>query len=197
MRDSSSRIIKQIWNRNSLVSVRRERSSSSSLNVDVDLLDDRTRNVFMSLEIFKGEALLSKEIPSVGNSRLRLPSRANLSLDEHQSGSFFSSFHLQSTLELLASFASSSLNTNLSRLISLILLNSEGHAIPLLTNVDHLCKIIIPRDPSLIVPQMSLVNFTGERRFHFHSFDFNLSYVFIHRLDRGPILNSSQPKIDR
>jgi hypothetical protein len=101
----------------------------------------------MSLEKFKGESRRGKEIPSVGNSRLRLPSRANLSLDEHQSGSFlvrcFSSFDLQSTLELLAS------------------LNGEEHAIPLLTNVDHSFEIIIP--------PMSLVNVTGERGFHFHS----------------------------
>ena len=131
----------------------------------------------------------------------------------HSSSLFipFLTFDLQSTLEPLPSVGSSVLSTNLSRLISFTWLDHRGNAIPLLTDVDHPFEIVIPRDPSLIIPPMSLVNVIGQRGFHFYSLDLtpfssihfdihplniNLSYVFIYRFDRAPILNSSQPQID-
>ena len=127
--------------------------------------------------------------------------------------SYFSLSFLQSALEPLASFGSS-LNTNLSRSISLTWLDNEGNDIPLLTDVDHPFEIVIPRDPLLIIPPMSLYNVTGQQGFHFHSIDLsqtsssvsmhweihplniNLSYAFIYRFDRAPSLNSSRPQID-
>ena len=129
MLENFPKIIKQIWNRNSLVSVRKRSFSAYPLIVDLDLMDDQSRNlfyqeqvssrvskqmndvvslltralnihlnveqeftlsspnVFMSLETLTVKSLLGKEIQSVGNARLRLPSRGNLSLGDHQSGS--------------------------------------------------------------------------------------------------------------
>ena len=147
----------------------------------------------------------------MGNARLRLPSQGNLSFDVIE----YLSFDLQPMLEPLASFASSSsLNTNLSRSVSLAWLNDEENTIPLLTDVDHPTEIVIPREPSLISPPMSLVNVTGERGLHFHSIDLNpllpnvsihweihplnisLSYAFIYRFDRASIFDTSQLQID-
>ena len=217
----SSRLSKQM---NDVVNLL-TRALNIHLNVEQEFTLN-TSNVVMSLATLKGESLRGKEIQSVGNARLRLPSQGNLSLDEHQSGSlrvrsfcfliFLLSFLLfQSTLEPLASFGtSSSLNTNLSRTISFTWMNEEENEIPLRTDLDHPFEIVIPRDPSLIIPSMSLVNVTGERGFHFHSIglnqlspsvsihwefhplNINLSYAFIYRFDQAPTLNTSRPQID-
>ena len=60
-----------------------------ALNIHLNLEQQftlNTSNVFVSLEKLKGESLLGREIPSVDNARFRLPSRGNLSVDQHQSG---------------------------------------------------------------------------------------------------------------
>jgi hypothetical protein len=84
------------------------------LNVHLNVGQNFTLNsssVFMSMETLATESLFNKEIQSVGNARLRLPSQLNLSLDPHlrhslrvRSSSFFLS---------LVSFSSSSQHWNL------------------------------------------------------------------------------------
>ena len=111
---------------------------------------------------------------------------------------------------------------NLSRSISLSLVDKEGNETPLRTSVDQPVEIIIPRDPSFRLPPMSLQNVTrmtndslDHRLFNLHSIDFNqttspsfalhfevhplsanLSYLMIYRFDRSPVLNSSLSLID-
>ena len=61
-----------------------------ALNIHLNVEQQFTMNtpsIFMSMETVKVGSLLGKEIPSVGNARLRLPSIWNLSLDPHQTGS--------------------------------------------------------------------------------------------------------------
>jgi hypothetical protein len=99
----SSRVSKQMTSVLNLLT----RSLNIHLNVEQQFTLN-TSNVFMSLETLKGESLRGKEIQSVGNARLRLPSSGNLSLDdEHQSGSLrvrsSSSFYLSTSLSLSSS----------------------------------------------------------------------------------------------
>ena len=90
-------------------------------------------------------------------------------------------------------------------------MDQEDNEIPLQTDLDHPFEIIIPRDPSLIIPPMSRENVTDYQGFSFHSVDLtptssihlemhplniNLSFTFIYRFDRAPVLNASRPEID-
>ena len=63
-----------------------------------------TSNVFMTLEALKDESLLGKEIQSVGNARLRLPSSGNLSLNETPIGFHSSSFLSSSSFPTISLF---------------------------------------------------------------------------------------------
>jgi hypothetical protein len=121
----------------------------------------------------------------------------------------------------LASFgnANSQSNTNLSRLISLSLFDHLGNEIPIQTTLENPIKLIIPRDPNLIIPSMSLQNATASNaaphnqlfnlhfidisnslpisvHFEMHPLNINLGYLFIYKFDSSPILNSSVNQID-
>ncbi len=121
----------------------------------------------------------------------------------------------------LASFgnANSQSNTNLSRSISLSLFDQHGNEIPIQTTFDHPIELIIPRDPNLVIPSMTLQNVTASNaaphnqlfnlnfidisnslpisvHFEIHPLNINLGYLFIYKFDSSPILNSSVNKID-
>ena len=109
---------------------------------------------------------------------------------------------------------------NLSRSISLSLVDEDGNEVSVRTNVDQPVEMIIPRDPSFRLPPMSLQNVTSltndsldRRLFNLHSIDFtktssfalhlevhpltaNLSYLMIYRFDAAPVLNTSLSQID-
>ena len=212
-KELSSRLLKQMKEVSSLLT----RSLNIHLNVEQQFTVN-TSSVFMSLETLKIQSLLRKEIPSVGNAWLRLPSTWNLSLQEYPTGSlrvrsflFMQvDFSLQSALEPLASFGSS-LSTHLSRSISLTWMDQQGNELSLRTDLDHPFEIIIPRDPLLIIPPMSLQNVTDHQGFYFHSAhlspmssihvemhpsNINLSFAFIYRFDRIPVWNTSLTQID-
>ena len=110
-------------------------------------------------------------------------------------------------------------NTNLSRSISLSLFDQYGNEIPMRTNASQPIELIIPRDPNLVLPSMTLQNVTGLTttphsqlfNLHFvnitstlpvsvhleiHPLNINLSYLFIYRFDRSPILNSTTNQTD-
>jgi hypothetical protein len=115
-------------------------------------------------------------------------------------------------------------NTNLSRSVSLTILDRNGNEIPLETDVDHLIELIIPRDPNLIIPSMTLQNVTSMNNtphyqlfnlhfvqirqstwdnnrnisltFEMNPLDTNLAYLLIYRFDNSPQLNSSINQID-
>ena len=124
-------------------------------------------------------------------------------------------------MEPLASFGNSksSSNTNVSRSISLSILDQNGNEISVQTDPDHPIEIIIPRDPNLIIPSMNLQNVTSmnatphNQLFHLHYLNLttslpvsvhveiqplntSLGYLFIYRLDQIPLLNSSINLID-
>jgi hypothetical protein len=112
----------------------------------------------------------------------------------------------------LASFGQS--NTNLSRSISLNLLDQDENDLLLHTTVG----LLIPRDPTSIIPQTFLQNVTHSSSPHHQLFNLphvdlsgmsdvsvhlelrplsiDLSYLLIYRFDRSPVLNTSLQQID-
>lgn len=128
----------------------------------------------------------------------------------------------QSTIEPLASFVDSKVSsptTNLSRSISLSLLDKEGQALSLSTSTDQPFEFIIPRDPQLTIPPMYLQNVTNSSSAHqlifnlhyvnisdqggkaavnleLESMNTSLSYLLIYRFDQSPMWNSSVREID-
>jgi hypothetical protein len=115
-------------------------------------------------------------------------------------------------------------NTNLSTSLSLTILDQNGNEIPLSTTIDQQIELIIPRDPNLAVPSMSLQNVTSmnfivhHQLFNLHfvqisqtkwnhnrtlafiiemyPLDINLGYLLIYRFDNTPQLNSSINQTD-
>ncbi len=66
-------------------------------------------------------------------------------------------------------------NTNLSRSISFSILDQNGNEVLIETNSSNPIELIIPRDPSLIIPSMILQNVTSTPHYQL----FNLHYVNI------------------
>jgi len=110
-------------------------------------------------------------------------------------------------------------NTNLSTSISLTILDRNGNEISFATTVDQPIELIIPRDPNLIIPAMTLQNVTSmnvtpnNQIFNLHFIKIpqtrtvslifemqplnkNLGYLLIYRFDNSPQLNSSINQID-
>jgi hypothetical protein len=121
-------------------------------------------------------------------------------------------------MERLAPYENNS-NTDLSRLISLSILDRNGTEIPIQTTKDDPIKIIIPLDPTLMIPSMIVQNVASmnstphNQLFHYHyinittilpisihieihPFDTNLSYLLIYKFDQLPQLNSSLNQTD-
>lgn len=121
----------------------------------------------------------------------------------------------------LASFGNSSesAHTNLSRSISLTLLDEEQAEIDVQTNGDDPIELVIPRDPHLIFPDLSFQNVTSTNErssaqlfqwlfinitsplsisihWQIRSLDTTVAYLFIYKFDRAPLLNTSIELID-
>ena len=100
-----------------------------------------------------------------------------------------------------------SIHTDLSRSLSISILDQNGNAVSIATNYSHLIEMIIPRDPNMIIPPMILQNVTSLNQsfhmklinlkqiqsnenvtisvhFQIHPSEKNLSYLFIHQFDR-------------
>jgi hypothetical protein len=113
----------------------------------------------------------------------------------------------------LASFGNSRSNTNVSRSISLSILDQNEIEIPFVTDVENPIEIIIPRDPNLIIAQMILQNvilhnqsfymkfidikqiqpnenLTISIHFEIHPLNNSLSYLFIYQFDQISQLKS-------
>ena len=119
-------------------------------------------------------------------------------------------------IQPLASFGNcrSESNTNLSRSISLSLFDENGNEISIETNKTNPIELFIPRDPNLIIPPMIKQNLTQHHHlFNLHYVNIssslsisvhievepemkNISYLFIYKFDRSPLLNSSINEID-
>ena len=115
--------------------------------------------------------------------------------------------------------ARSSANTNLSTSLSLSVLDTNGHEIPIHTDPAHPIELIIPRDPNAIVPPMIVQNVTRADasphrqlfNLHFSNItsalpvsvhfemrpcNITLGYLFIYRFDTAPQLNNSIQLLD-
>ncbi|UJR09103.1 hypothetical protein I4U23_013350 [Adineta vaga] len=184
------------------------------LNVGQNLLIN-TSQTFMSLETISIESLSNKTIKQVGSASFYLPSQFTLNTTDHHS-----SVSLRSKMDPLAVNGNFS-NTNLSRSVALTFVDNNGNEIPFSTNRSTPIKVIIPRDPSIIISSMYLQNVTTSMNkttsnhvlFHLHyinitsslsisvhleirSLNESLGYLFIYKFDQTPQLNSSIKSID-
>ena len=105
--------------------------------------------------------------------------------------------------------------TNFSRSVSFSIVDENGNNIRIKTDLLNPIKIIIPRDPNLIIPKMFLQNVTQKNilfnyhkidlqelnfssyliHFEFNSLDKNLSYLLIYQFDSLPELTNSVSNI--
>ncbi|CAM4981739.1 unnamed protein product, partial [Rotaria socialis] len=191
---------------------------SSALNIHLNLgqnLTVNTSSIFMSMETISVGSLSNKSIEQIGDARIQMPS--NLQFNSTDS----SSLSIQSIMQPLASYGNSQsdLKTNLSRSMSLSILDQDKNEISIQTDFDNPIEIIIIRDPNFILPSMTLQNVTSydsnphnqlfdlyfinitsnlsiSIHFEIHPLNTNLSYLFIYKFDNPPLLNSSIDQID-
>ena len=99
------------------------------------------------------------------------------------------------------------------------ILDRNGDELSIQTNLTHPIQLIIPRDPNLIIPSMTLQNVTAfnstphhqlfnlhfvsilsplpiSLHFDIHPLNISVGYLFIFKFDSSPILNSSVNQID-
>ncbi|CAF4145951.1 unnamed protein product, partial [Adineta steineri] len=192
---------------------------TSTLNIHINIgqnLTINTPSTFMSLESISIESLSNKQIPQVGNARVNIPKHFNSNINDN------SAVMLRSIMEPLAVYGSSksqSANTNVSTSISLSVVDRNGYEVTIKTNETYPIEIIIPHDPSLIIPSMIIENVTSiNSTFHnqlfsyhymnitntlpisahieIHPLETNISYLFIYKFDQIPQLNTSINQID-
>ncbi|UJR18699.1 hypothetical protein I4U23_005606 [Adineta vaga] len=192
---------------------------TSALNIHLNIGQNiivETSQVLMSLETKYSQSLSNQFTKQIGNGQIQLPENFNssyLTNNEHIS--------IRSMMDTLASFGNSksTLNTNLSRSISFSIFDYNQNEIPIRTMMNQSIEIIIPRDPNLIIPSMTLQNVTSmdstPHHLIFHYQYLNLSsslpisvhweiqplntsigYLFIYKFDQIPQLNSSYNQID-
>jgi GPCR proteolysis site, GPS, motif len=112
-------------------------------------------------------------------------------------------------------------NTNVSRSVSVSILDFDGNEVAIRADPSHPIEIIIPRDQNLLLPPMILQNVTALSllphaqifNLHFvnlstlssssfsihlqlHPLTSNLSYLLVYKFDQPPRLNSSISDID-
>jgi hypothetical protein len=107
----------------------------------------------------------------------------------------------------------SQLNLNLSRSLSLSILDESNHELPIQTTVDRPIEFMIPRDPNLFIPPMipqdvtstndiehnqlfylKFINITSilpvSVHFEIRPLNISLAYLFIYKFDQAPVLNT-------
>jgi hypothetical protein len=124
-------------------------------------------------------------------------------------------------MQPLAAFGNSTSQptVNVSRSISLSILDQYGNEVSIQTNLSHPIEIIIPRDPNVIISEMILQNVTSMNstphnqlfnlqylnitsvlsiavHFEMRPLNPSLAYLFIYKFDQAPLLNSSVNLID-
>lgn len=190
---------------------------TSALNIHLNLgqyLTINTSSIFLSLTTLSIQSIRNRTIEAIGNAQIHLPSIVNVTNNQ-------SIFSIQTIMQPLASADQSQSNTNLSTSISLSLFDQNGNELSIPTTSDLPYRLIIPNDPNIIQPSMTLQNVTGlystphHLLFNLHYIDilqsnhltrsvhiemkvFNESvgYLFVYRFDSSPHLNSSINQID-
>ncbi|CAF0823152.1 unnamed protein product [Adineta steineri] len=192
---------------------------TSTLNIHINIgqnLTINTPSAFMSLETISIESLSNRQIQQVGNAQINIPKHFNSNINDN------SAVMLRSRMEPLAAYGSSksqSANTNVSTSISLSVVDRNGNEVTIKTDETNPIEIIIPHDPSLIIPSMIIQNVTSiNSTFHNQLFSYhymnitnilpisvhieinpletNISYLFIYKFDQIPQLNTSINQID-
>ena len=115
-------------------------------------------------------------------------------------------------------------DTNLSRSVSLTVFDRNGNEVSLQTNVHERIELIIPRDPTMVIPSMTRQNVSSNKTLpHYQLFNLHfiqlpqsksnnnrsvslsfemkpwntsLAYLLIYRFDNSPLLNSSINQLD-
>ncbi|CAF4248868.1 unnamed protein product, partial [Adineta steineri] len=171
-----------------------------------------TSQSFVSLETISIASLKDRLVKQVENAQFSIPSDFVLNTTSN------SSISLRSRVDPLASFGNFQ-NTNLSRSISLSIIDQNGNEVSFQAHQNNPIKLIIPRDPNVLIPSMYLQNVTTTNptinnllfnyhyinitsslpisvHFEIHSLNTNLAYLFIYKFDQTPQLNSSINLID-
>ncbi|CAF4809049.1 unnamed protein product [Rotaria socialis] len=173
-----------------------------------------TASVFTSLEKTLVSSLSNKRISPLGSAQIHIPLSSNLTQSDTVS--------VWSMIQPLAvaSVTPGQVNTSLSTMISLSILDSHGKEISIHTDNEQPIEFFIPRDPNLIIPSMALYNVTlihdAKHQFYFHLINItqsnvnltvslhiemrprnrSLNYLMIFRLDGQPQLNTLINNID-
>ncbi|CAF4160578.1 unnamed protein product, partial [Adineta steineri] len=192
---------------------------TSTLNIHINIgqnLTINTPSAFMWLESISIESVSNRQIQQVGNAQINIPDHFNSNISNN------STVMLRSIMEPLAIYGSSKsalANTNVSTSISLSVIDRSGNEVTIKTNETDPIEIIIPHDPSLIIPVMIIQNVTSiNSTFHNQLFSYhymnitntlpisahieihplktNISYLFIYKFDQIPQLNTSINQID-
>ena len=164
---------------------------TSALNFHLNVGQQNTINtpeIFMSLERMSIQSLSNRTIKLIENAQISI--RINLSANQI--------VLLRSIVKPIAIY-DNSLKTNLSRSISLSILDENGIEIPVQTNPSTPIEFIIPRDPNLVIRKMTEQNVTNNSmlfkyhkynlhenysiHFEFHSLNEELSYLVTYRFD--------------
>ncbi|CAF0758584.1 unnamed protein product [Adineta steineri] len=188
---------------------------TSSLNIHLNIGQNSTINTsqtYMSLETISVTSLSDRIVKQIGNAQFHIPSDFILNTNDN------SSISLRSKMDVLASFGNFQ-NTNLSRSISLSIIDQNGNDVSFEAHQNNPIQLIIPRDPNVLIPSMYLQNVTSINstinnllfnyhyinitsslpisvHFEIHSLNKSLAYLFIYKFDQTPQLNSSINLID-
>ncbi|CAF4232511.1 unnamed protein product, partial [Adineta steineri] len=188
---------------------------TSSLNIHLNIGQSSLMNTsqsFVSLETISIQSLKDRLVKQVENAQFSIPSSFILNSTSN------SSISLRSKIDPLASFGNFQ-NTNLSRSISLSIIDQNGNEVSFAAHQNNPIQLIIPRDPNVLIPSMYLQNVTSINstinnllfnyhyinitsslsisvHFEIHSLNKSLAYLFIYKFDQTPQLNSSINLID-
>ncbi|CAF3366379.1 unnamed protein product [Rotaria sp. Silwood1] len=187
-----------------------------------------SNSILMKTEKRRIDKLDSFTIPPAAGTRINLPTLSYCSLlfqNEFCSNSTAITINSVVLPSATAGYnGRTQTNINMSRSVSLSLFDSNGTTIPL-NNLPTPIEIIIPRDPNLLLPSMTLQNVTGQTKltkennnrqfsiyyinitsstksltlsatFEFKSDNLSLGYMLIFRFDAVPILNSTMNQTD-
>ncbi|CAF4272596.1 unnamed protein product, partial [Adineta steineri] len=188
---------------------------TSSLNIHLNIGQSsliNTSQSFVSLETISIQSLKDRLVKQVENAQFNIPTDFILNTTSN------SSISLRSRVDPLASYGNFQ-NTNLSRSISLSIIDQNGNEVSFAAHQNNPIQLIIPRDPNVLIPSMYLQNVTLINstlnnllfnyhyinittslpisvHFEIHSLNTNLAYLFIYKFDQTPLLNSSTNLID-
>ncbi|CAF4256679.1 unnamed protein product, partial [Adineta steineri] len=183
---------------------------TSSFNIHLNIGQKsiiNTSQSFVSLETISIQSLKDRLVKQVENAQFNIPSDFILNTTSN------SSISLRSKIDPLASFGNFQ-NTNLSRSISLSIIDQNGNEVSFQAHQENPIQLIIPRDPNVLIPSMYLQNVTSINstinnllfnyhyinitsslsisvHFEIHSLNKSLAYLFIYKYDQTPQLNSS------